>query len=210
MVSVVRCSNYSRRIQHCAVCVSVSVWASQQVRNSHVEPNRKARWILVCHCVVWWWWWWWWCGRDVTDMSVDMPSRVHLIRVAEHLGVRLPASPPPGTHVSLHRVRKMPQKWGGATCTYETCEILPKSLVHWRRTCIHCRTRSDEYGNHSWSHLPGISAILYSTSEHRTPYQWLPDTRGYRRSPGRARPVQQGHRHPTSSQARLLHPPQLS
>ena len=31
----------------------------------------------------------------INETSVDMPSRIHLITVAEHLEVRLPASPPP-------------------------------------------------------------------------------------------------------------------
>ena len=32
------------------------------------------------------------CGRDV---FIHITARMHLIGVAEHLGVRLPASPPP-------------------------------------------------------------------------------------------------------------------
>ena len=57
-----------------------------------------------------WWWWWWFRRCDNSDVFVDTIACVHLIRVAEHPGVRLPASPPPGTHVQLDGVRKMPQK----------------------------------------------------------------------------------------------------
>ena len=52
-------------------------------------------------------------GADlsVAEMSLSIPLHEHAPnRVAEHLGVRLPASPPPGTHVQLDGVRKMPQK----------------------------------------------------------------------------------------------------
>ena len=38
-----------------------------------------------------------WCGRGINDdVFFHITATVHLIRVAEHLGVRLPASPPPG------------------------------------------------------------------------------------------------------------------
>ena len=40
--------------------------------------------------------WWWWCGPlCYTRESVLPRALLHLIRVAEHLGVKLPASPPP-------------------------------------------------------------------------------------------------------------------
>ena len=39
---------------------------------------------------------WWWCGRDINDdVFFHIAASVHPITVAEHLGVRLPASPPP-------------------------------------------------------------------------------------------------------------------
>ena len=40
--------------------------------------------------------WWWWFGRIACMTCLSIPySRMHLIRVAGHLGVRLPATPPP-------------------------------------------------------------------------------------------------------------------
>ena len=53
----------------------------------------------------WWWWWWWFRRCDNSDVFVDTTACVHLIRVAEH--------PPPGTHVQLDGVRKMPQLRNG-------------------------------------------------------------------------------------------------
>ena len=50
------------------------------------------------------------CGGGA-DLSVAEMSLSILIRVAEHLRVRLPASPPPGTHVQLDGVRKMPMSF---------------------------------------------------------------------------------------------------
>ena len=41
-----------------------------------------------------WWLWWLWCGRDGT-MVCFSTARIHPISVAEHLEVRLLASPPP-------------------------------------------------------------------------------------------------------------------
>ena len=40
--------------------------------------------------------WWWWCGRCACMTCPSMPhGRMHPVLVAEHLGVRLPASSPP-------------------------------------------------------------------------------------------------------------------
>ena len=42
-----------------------------------------------------WWLLWLWYGRDITDdVFVQAAACMHLIGVAEHLGVRLLASPP--------------------------------------------------------------------------------------------------------------------
>ena len=42
------------------------------------------------------WLWWLWCGRLASMACLSMPhSSMHLIREASHLGVRLPATPPP-------------------------------------------------------------------------------------------------------------------
>ena len=41
-------------------------------------------------------WWWWWSGRVACMTCLSMPySSMHLIQVAGHLGVRLPATPLP-------------------------------------------------------------------------------------------------------------------
>ena len=67
--------------------------------------------VLVAVCVLWLQWlqwllwllcwlrlWLWWCGRDINDdVFFHIAASVRLITVAEHLGVRFPASPPPGT-----------------------------------------------------------------------------------------------------------------
>ena len=51
---------------------------------------------------------WWWCGRVAHMTCLSMPNaRMHLIRVAEHLGVRLLASPPPGPQRPEDGGRKM-------------------------------------------------------------------------------------------------------
>ena len=68
----------------------------------------KLRWKTA-----WWWWRWWVVGGGADKMYDDFISesqRMHQIGVAERLGVRLPASPPPGTQIQLDGVRKMPQK----------------------------------------------------------------------------------------------------
>ena len=51
-----------------------------------------------------WWLWWLWCfvvvvvvvvrTRCNRDVFIHITARMHLIGVTEHLGVRLPASPP--------------------------------------------------------------------------------------------------------------------
>ena len=44
------------------------------------------------------WWWWWWCGDVVVGGGVGLRRRrgLPMPSVAGRLGVRLPASPPPG------------------------------------------------------------------------------------------------------------------
>ena len=56
------------------------------------EEGREGVVVVVEVCV----WWWWWFGRAACMTCLSIPySRVHLIRVAGHLQVRLPATPPP-------------------------------------------------------------------------------------------------------------------
>ena len=56
-------------------------------------------------------WWWRWFGRGFyNDVSVHIAANLHLVALAEHLRVRLPASPPPlGLNVQMDGGGKMLQ-----------------------------------------------------------------------------------------------------
>ena len=61
------------------------------------------------------------------------------IQVAEHLGARLPASPPPGTHVQLDGVRKMPH-FCGESAPPQTLNILLMDCSEAPPTVLNART----------------------------------------------------------------------
>ena len=64
----------------------------------HAARSLMRVWCLVCGevVVVVVVRWWWWFGRVAYMTCLSMPhSCMQLIRVAGHLGVRLPATPPP-------------------------------------------------------------------------------------------------------------------
>ena len=94
---------------------------------SGARHARNIHWLVGwggCGC---WWLWWWWCGRDsYDDVFIHIAARLHRITMAEHLGVRLPASPPPGALDNQTTVGRRGRTPGDSTSGWtesEKCRI---------------------------------------------------------------------------------------
>ena len=119
----------------------------------------------------------------MTHVSVDMRQRMQLIGVTELLGTKNSSSSRAekwaltSMRTECEKCRKMRQNgppqiiptssWNKPTSRFKRVRNVHKASLTDAEHTSTVKPESVEHGNHSWNHLPGISAILYSTSEHR-------------------------------------------